>query len=171
MGAVIHPHAIQQELGDAGGFDTSYPPRIVWHTTEGHSYPGTGLYHGTHPHLTCDFKRRRLYQHCHLDRAAMALKNLAGGVETNHANAVQIELVGLAAQSGIWTPGDYEYIHELARWIEQNHGVKRHAATPWTQARFSLNKWRKFEGHCGHMHVPENDHVDPGMNFHHERVI
>jgi hypothetical protein len=171
MAHSINPHAKQQPLGDSGPYDTSYPPRIVWHTTEGDTYPGPQLYHGTNPHFTCDFKRKKLYQHTPIDLSAKALVNGLGGVETNHANAVQVELVGRAAQSGTWSDEDYAFIHELARWIEDNHNVRHHAADPWTQPRFSQAHWRRFAGHCGHMHVPENDHTDPGMAFHHEQVI
>lgn len=28
--------------------------------------------------------------------------------------------------------------------------------------RFSFAQWRQFQGHCGHQHVPENSHGDPG---------
>src|SRR3954454_3014035 len=106
MGETIHPHAVQQPLGDSGPYDTSYPARIVWHTTEGDTYPGPSIYHGTNPHFTCDFKRKKLFQHCPIDRSAKALVNAAGGVETNHANAVQVELVGRASQSGTWSDAD-----------------------------------------------------------------
>jgi hypothetical protein len=164
-------HIIDQPLRNAGSFTPGYKPRIVWHTTEGHSYPGPEIYHGTNPHFTCDFKRRRTYQHCPMNVAAMALRNPPGGVETNRANAIQVELVGLASESGLWTPDDYAYIHELARHIEKARDVPRRHIKPWTHSRMTNTKWREFSGHCGHMHVPENDHTDPGMAFHIDRIV
>ncbi|RMF59089.1 MAG: hypothetical protein D6746_08790, partial [Bacteroidetes bacterium] len=28
--------------------------------------------------------------------------------------------------------------------------------------RFTIDEWNKFSGVCGHQHVPDNDHWDPG---------
>ncbi|MBQ1164434.1 collagen-like protein, partial [Streptomyces sp. A73] len=28
--------------------------------------------------------------------------------------------------------------------------------------RMSYSKWNNYRGHCGHQHVPENAHGDPG---------
>ena len=69
----------------------------VLHTTEGTTLPG---YDGgaTAPTLTAmpDIKAKKLrwYQHYDIDESARALMNKGGGVETNTANAVQVELVG-----------------------------------------------------------------------------
>jgi hypothetical protein len=67
-------HIVSQPLGDSGSFDSSYAPKLVLHTTEGLTYPGPHIYHNTHPHITADVKRRTMYVHCPLDRAAFALK-------------------------------------------------------------------------------------------------
>lgn len=158
-----YPEAIRQPLG--GGTYTGGRPKIVWHTTEGRTYPGTSIYHGTNPTFTCDFKRRKTYQHCAISQAARALMHPPGTGDTNNDNAVQIELVGFAAESGSWTADDYAYIAKLARWIEVNHGVARKAISPWTHARLGWSEWHAFSGHLGHMHVPSNDHTDPGVGF------
>jgi hypothetical protein len=165
-----HPGAIKQPLGDAGAY-TGGAAKLVWHTTEGSSYPGPSIYHGTNPHFTCDFKRRKLYQHAAISRAAKALEHRPGTGETNHDNAVQVELVDFAANSGRWTLGDYRYIAKLARWIEKNHGVKRKGLSPWSRQRLSWGIWHNFSGHCGHMHVPANSHVDPGSGFRIDLVL
>lgn len=152
---------IQQPLGDAGPLDRSFPPRLVLHTTEGSHYPGPSIYHGTNPTFTCDVKNRKTYQHCSMDRAAKALIH-PPSVETNHANAVQIEIVTFAAHIRELSSGDYAYLRRLILHIDKHHGMGRHFATPWEQARFTVAHWRTFKGVCGHMHVPGNDHVDPG---------
>jgi hypothetical protein len=154
---------IQQPLGDAGPLNRSFPPRVTLHTTEGAHYPGTSIYHGTHPTFTCDFKRRKTYQHCGLDRCAEALMHPAGVVETNRANNVQIELVGFSSQVREWSDDDYRYIHRLLLHIHRHgHHFRWHTAFPWGQARFSQAHWARFNGICGHRHVPGNDHTDPG---------
>lgn len=77
----------------------------------------------------------------------------------------------------------------LVRWLNQQHGVPLTCVKDWlaygtdsrrpgitpasygaSPARMSHAQWRSFTGWCGHQHVPENDHGDPGsMNF--ARVI
>lgn len=77
----------------------------------------------------------------------------------------------------------------LVRWLNQQHGIpltcvknwlaygkdsRRPGITPASYganpARMSMSAWRSFKGWCGHQHVPENDHGDPGnLNF--ARVI
>ncbi|MBQ1164036.1 hypothetical protein KBZ21_39205, partial [Streptomyces sp. A73] len=31
-----------------------------------------------------------------------------------------------------------------------------------TTVRMSYSKWNNYRGHCGHQHLPENAHGDPG---------
>ncbi|MET9701672.1 hypothetical protein [Streptomyces griseus] len=77
----------------------------------------------------------------------------------------------------------------LVRWLHDYHGVPLTCVKDWlaygkdsrrpgvtpasygaSPARMSMSAWRTFTGWCGHQHVPENDHGDPGsMNF--ARVI
>lgn len=77
----------------------------------------------------------------------------------------------------------------LVRWLHDNHGVpltcikdwlaygkdsRRPGVTPASYgaspARMTFAQWNAFTGWCGHQHVPENDHGDPGsMSF--ARVI
>jgi hypothetical protein len=77
----------------------------------------------------------------------------------------------------------------LVRWLHDYHGVPLTCVKNWlaygrdsrrpgiipasygaSPARMSQAEWRSFTGWCGHQHVPENDHGDPGsMNF--ARVI
>lgn len=167
-----YPRAIRQQLGDAGGFVGNGAPKLLWHTTEGDSYPGTGIYHGTNPHFTCDFKRRKTYQHVPLSRAAKALAHPANRGQTNKDNVIQVELVGRAAGSGHWSAGDYAYIADLARWIERNHGVPRKASVSFSNPRrLGWTEWHKYAGHIGHVHCPYNDHTDPGKGFRIDLVI
>ena len=77
----------------------------------------------------------------------------------------------------------------LVRWLHDYHNVPLTCVSTWlaygkdsrrpgvtpasygaSPARMSQSAWRSFKGWCGHQHVPENDHGDPGsMNF--ARVI
>lgn len=163
-----HARAIRNQVQGGIGAFLNVPAKLVWHTTEGTSLPG---YQGSHPHFTLDFKRRLLYQHIPVTSGAMALKNLPGGVETNRANVIQVELVGFAQDSSKWSDSDYAQIADLARWIEKYCGVKRQSTVTFrTDASHKVPDWLNYAGHLGHQHVPENDHWDPGL-FQIQKVI
>lgn len=73
----------------------------------------------------------------------------------------------------------------LARWLNEQHGVPLTCVRDWlaygpdarrpgvvpasygaSKTRMTQGEWRAFTGWCGHQHVPENDHGDPGsMDF------
>lgn len=137
-------------------------------------------------------KRLRWYQHFRIDTSSRALRNLGGGVETNTANVVQVEFVGTCDRrhAARWTVGGRTYragVHYLytgdlpdwairdlahfAKWLHDEHGVPLKSGLTFktypesygnSSVRMSFAEWRNFRGHCGHQHVPENDHGDPG---------
>ena len=157
-----HPKAIRNQVASplpflvGGGAD-----KLVWHTTEGSSLPG---YSGSQPHFTLDFKRGLLYQHVPITGGSYALRNLPGGVETNRANCVQVELVGFAREAHTWSDDHYAQIAALARFIERNTHVPRSCSVTFrSTASVKVPNWIGYEGHIGHQHVPENDHWDPGL--------
>jgi hypothetical protein len=87
-----------------------YPNCGVLHTTEGNDWPG---YDGGAVAPTYTSKplisEKRLVWRAHFpdEMSARALVNAAGGVETNTANALQVELVGTCdyAHRERWGPG------------------------------------------------------------------
>lgn len=144
-----------------GGLDPN--PCLVWHTTEGYGLPS---YSGSNPHFTLDPKTGVLYQHQTVREGARALVNAPGGVETNRG-CIQVELIGFASQSQGWSDEAYEHIAELARWIEKHCGVERRCDVDFVGSgrtnHMSAAEWNAYRGHCGHQHVPENSHWDPGL--------
>ncbi|MGW2228276.1 hypothetical protein [Streptomyces formicae] len=161
---------------------------IVWHTTEGTSLPS---YAGGQdaPNFTAkpDFAAKKLvwYQHFDFDVSARALVNKAGGVETNTLNVCQVEIVGTCDPTTHkkWSSTPHLYTPELpdwairdlaafAKWANTNHGVPLISDVTFraypasygnSPVRMSNAKWQSYNGHCGHQHVPENDHGDPGL--------
>ncbi|MGA5822216.1 peptidoglycan-binding protein [Kitasatospora sp. NPDC094028] len=161
----------------------------VLHTTEGTGWPD---YSGgaEAPHVTAkpDFAARRLLfrQHFPFDHSARALVNAPGGVETNTAGAVQIELIGTCdpATHRRWTAQGIQHIfwpeapdwalRDLAAfmaWHRDHNGIPLDGPAQWAPypdsygrngVRLSFAAWNSFRGWCGHQHVPENDHGDPG---------
>jgi hypothetical protein len=162
---------------------------VVWHTTEGTSLPG---YSGgaEAPNFTAkpDFKAKRLvwYQHFDFDVSSRALVNQSGGVETNTLNACQVEIVGTCDPTthAKWTKAGYAHLYApdlpdwairdlgaFAKWANEQHGVPLSSGLTFkaypssygnSSVRMSAARWNSFKGHCGHQHVPENDHGDPG---------
>ncbi len=160
----------------------------VLHTTEGRTLPSYGG-GGSAPNLTAvpDFANRRLkwYQHFRIDTSSRALVNLAGGVETNTNNVVQVELVGTCSPSTHADWGSAQHIYwpdapdwalegvaDFLRWVNAQHGVPLVGPKLWNPypksygsaggQRFTNAEWNAFRGICGHQHVAENSHGDPG---------
>ncbi|MFE9738804.1 hypothetical protein [Streptomyces sp. NPDC006477] len=161
----------------------------VIHTTEG---PTLYDYNdgASAPTVTSvpDFRNKRLVHHQHfdVDESARALVNEPGGVQTNQANAFQWELVGTCdpATHRSWTSRGIAHIYWpeppdwavrdvaiLMRWLYEQHNIPLTGRTEWmaypasygdSRVRMSFAEWTNFRGWCGHQHVPENDHGDPG---------
>jgi hypothetical protein len=157
-------------MDHAGAF-LDGPARGVLHTTEGSSYAGAQAAYraeGCAPHFTVD--GARVYQHIPINRAATALENPDGGVQTNRLPAIQIEVVGFAAKPN-WSPETIESTRRLMSWIEEQTGIEPRApgfiATNAAYGvtapqRMKPNAWKQWNGWCGHQHVPETRHWDPG---------
>lgn len=147
------------------------PFRGIIHTTEGSSYAGARaayLNSRVSPHFTIGLEG--CWQHVEIDKAATALVNLAGGVETNRLSAIQIEVIGFAAHPD-WPDRLVTAMRDLMTWIEAQTGIRPHAPELWgsndayglrTPYRMPPAAWLVFDGWCGHQHVPENNHWDPG---------
>ncbi|MCQ9186336.1 hypothetical protein KMT30_46345 [Streptomyces sp. IBSBF 2953] len=163
---------------------------VVLHTTEGRSLPdyqGGSVA----PNLTAvpDFAAKRLkwYQHFEIDVSSRALANRRGGVETNTLNVCQVELVGTCDpelhtkwnthdQAHVYWPKAPEWalraVAQYLAWMHIHHDVPLRGPTLWPAypksagngggQRMSGERWNAFKGVCGHMHVPENTHGDPG---------
>lgn len=123
----------------------------VIHTTEGRTVPNYGG-GASAPNFTAlpdiPNKRLRWYQHFDFDVSSRALVNKAGGVDTNTANAVQIELVGTCDErkaetwdgkrAGVdyifWPEAPDWALAELARfvkWAHDEHGIQLRSTVTW----------------------------------------
>ncbi len=150
---------------------------VVLHSTE--SDPGTCeavarylIAHGYEPHEVFDPSNGDGVILLPKTEPGKALLNLPGGVETNRRGGVyQIEIVGRAVD--VPTYDDAWYARLKARLLEvcefnETPYVFPLTFQPYPQSygknlvRMSYDEWLCFEGVCGHQHVPENDHGDPG---------
>lgn len=162
----------------------------VIHTTEGTTRP-TYSGGASAPNYTAvpDLKADRLNWFAHFpdEKSSRALQNDPGGVETNTLNALQVELVGTCAPStrDAWAKAGRKFVFwpdpplwalqdfaEFVAWCHTKHAIPvrgpKGGFIPYpgsygdTAVRFTDLQWRNFTGWCGHQHVPENDHGDPG---------
>lgn len=167
------PFATWRPISGSSGPHLGGPFKIVHHTTEGSTAQGAMdafRRNRSDPHFTVD--ATTIFQHVDTDEGARALRNDAGGPQTNRDSAVQIELVGFAH-----LPKDSRALTNLARlcrWIEAQHGIPRE----WPSGRPLPAKngkdpgghnrdatiWDSTGGHFGHCHVPENTHWDPAYS-------
>jgi len=143
--------------------------KVVWHTTQGSSYPRTTYERtGGVPHYTID-RDGTIYQHYRNSHYSRALLNLPGGVETNLDGAIQVEIVGYAGEKV--TKAQRASITRLSAFFtaEGIPGVWLNGAPTKTKHRLvgvekmSLVRWDFGSGHCGHIDVPENNHWDPAF--------
>lgn len=164
--------------GKGGGTFVNAAPCGVIHTTEGSNIDAAlSVYRSkmVAPHCTVDPARRIRLQHIPLDRSAYALVNDNGGVETNRHGVRQVEIVGFAGQTHTWPDEWLEWLAlEVIRPISVATGITGPGlrcygedagwtlATPTARQRLSFDAWNRFGGWCGHQHVPENSHWDPG---------
>src|SRR3954469_8174356 len=172
-----HPRATRTQLDNAGTYQQPAPNRLVWHTTEGSALP---VYRHSAPHFTLDPGNGLVWQHAPIGFAAKPLEHRAGTVHTNHAHAIQVELIGFtdaafARRIGAdprrivsnWGDPEYDRIAKLARWIEFHGRVPRSAGVSFASPqRMNAADWLRYSGHCGHVHVPGNSHWDaPGLRI------
>lgn len=175
------PGCTRQDWGTSGGAWAREPAIIVVHSTEGTSWPS---YDGgqSAPHFTIDLETGERRQHISMGQAARALANASGGVETNRAGGIQIEVIGTcdpnhrgdAGWLFLPTMSDAQAatLGQLLREIADDQGIEwrsevefiAYPASYGTGAaqRLSGSQWNSYRGILGHQHVPENDHGDPG---------
>jgi hypothetical protein len=182
MTAHIYPNAdakTQWFHSKYPGDTMAHPNTLVLHTTEGSTFPD---YSGgsVAPTFTVH-PDGRVRQHFYANESARALVNASGGVQTNTLNAIQIELIGTCAKGGpgVFWPGATDAqlagLGKLVKWLTSTYPIPlKSTSKPWLSyptsygsksgQRMSFAEWEAFSGICGHQHVPENDHGDPG-NF------
>lgn len=147
----------------------------VLHTTESSRFvPAKDNYfgHQNYPHFTVanvdgTFKS---WQHISIRKAAKALANRSGGVQTNREGCIQIEIVGKAASPFTNDPVIVEGLKKLMRWIESQTKIPRKTGVTFWAGKYGVDvphrmsgaQWVKYEGWCAHQHVPENTHYDAG---------
>lgn len=163
----------------AGGtYEDDVPWRFVAHTTE--AIPSTlagaramAERHPYPPHLWAWPEHDWVAQTVTLDRSAFALLHPAGTPATNKMRALQVELIGHAADSPLKPAEWWAWIGQrvLRPIIDAGYAINLANVAPTTgpdgygtsgAVRMSRAAWRTFDGVCCHANVPDNSHWDIG---------
>lgn len=163
-----------------GGSMVGGPARAIHHTTEGSTIAGAeATYAKTKnaPHFTIDYAHDVIHQHLPVNVAATALKNPAGGVQTNRQGDynVQIEWVGFAknpftthdgklVNAGPKVRAFFDWLRKLRIPDTWPMGAPKPYPSSYGLGNGDRNAktWTSKGGHYGHSQVPENEHGDPG---------
>lgn len=163
-------------LGQEGGQALDGRPKIVLHTTEGDNIRGAeGAYRasgGSAPTFT--ISPWACHQHMPITASAYSLEHPPGTPQTNRAgHVVQIEQIGFARDTGDWPDAYYKRIRDLVHWVAGQLDVplSRHDLSFQHPRRIAPQDWANWSGVCGHVHVPNNHHTDPGTHYHIGKVL
>lgn len=183
-------HAERLPNGDhVGNMVAAAEPKLLLHKTQ--SPVGTQHRHGpdaawnavrrtlesneSQPQLLYDPSTRRLGQYLSLHRAGAALANDRGGVETNRAGVIQVEILGYSEDS----PGDPDewvrnFAADVAAPVCRIFGIPprlwRNFVGPEAgfiaredaPQRMPMDVWTTWSGILAHQNAPENEHWDAG---------
>lgn len=174
------PGVDQIDRGGSVPVQDDGPTVVVLHTTES---GGPAVYDGTEPHFEVfDTGSGDLLdgtrQFISLAHTAKALYNAPGGGETNRRRGriIQIEIVWRAANAPNMPDSLLRRVAAVVAFVRQQFPDLRMVAPPQgfhgaefgtiaivnSPLRFTVEEWEAFGGICGHQHVIENDHWDPG---------
>ena len=148
-------------------FTQNTNPKLVIHTTETQGLPS----YPYPPHLTINLEEPdRIWQHVTGTKGAYALKSAPQSPNYECGIVYQVEHISYArdtpTQSDLW-------YHSLAReivWFHRNKTVPLEFVPVWEDGsaygdwsgRMTAAEFTAFTGICGHQHVNDNDHWDPG---------
>jgi hypothetical protein len=176
--ALWHPDARRMPEPDNGSF-TGGPGKGLLHSTETPFGDVWATYQpGTKPHLEVIGKTASksvaIRQFYPLSQPARALGDGPLAVRTNRDGVVQIECGFKAAHAEDVPDWYWRGLAHVLRWVENQTRIN---AARWATfkpfpasfgvsngVRFTAQEWDRFDGWCGHMHVPDdNTHGDPGL--------
>lgn len=173
------PGAVRSPQPGAVTLNKSLPARVTWHITSdvdpGKAQPtfsGVATYLKNQqycPHLMWDPVTGHVEQYY---PANVGSRALAAWNEDGKAN-IQIEVL---FSRGAWRDGKQYWVladtplkgfDKIMQWLD-SHGIPRvwpMGAPPalHTNSKRDTGIWNSKAGHYGHVHVPNNDHTDPGI--------
>lgn len=162
-----YPGAIDNPIKGRDGltFSPGAPLRLVIHATVTKGLPR----YTSPPHLTIDPATGDVWQHVDLDKGSYALLHPSGTPETNRMGALQIEIIDKDGNASEWSKS--KPLAQMLQWFVAEFPIRRTPHPefstsacygPKSSCRMLADEWALFDGICGHQHVPDNYHWDPG---------
>lgn len=181
-------HIEHHPTSDNGGSFTGGGHKLTWHITVSpwgsvDAMVDTLIAKRAEPHLVIGGRHGGdnhpvVVQLLPFNIAARALQHTFAQ-QTNRANTIQVEICAepdeqTAREHGApmhdvvahWGDWRYKALANLAGLISHRVDIPTRQARKFTNTqRFGPQKFVDVAGHCGHMHVPGNDHTDPTTAF------
>ena len=163
------PHVVWDPVPDRGGitFSSLSNPKLVIHTTETQGLPN----YPYPPHVTIDPNEpETIWHHVTGDKGAYALKSAPTSPNYECGAVYQVEHIAYAKDTPNQGDTFYESLARECLWFHRNKGVPLEFVPVWEDGsaygswsgRMSASEFSAYSGICGHQHVNDNDHWDPG---------
>ena len=162
---------LREPVNPVGSYITSdgKPNKILLHSTEGNTNGFAAYGDNKYPaHFTLDPRKKTVSQHFSIYQPALAIAS------HDKSGPIQIEIVGYSvpgspgyskeADLHNFTDEDWDYLAKVLRAISEETGIPLTSSVSWANGteRLSDKEFLEYKGVLGHMHVPDNDHTDPG---------
>lgn len=145
------------------------PNKILLHSTEGTTNGFAAYFDNKYPaHFVVDPRKRKISQEFSLYQPSLAI---AGH---DKSGPIQIEIVGFSTPSSEgytqeadlhnFSNEDWDYLAKILKAISEETGIPLTSSVNWADGteRLEDQEFVDYKGVLGHMHVPGNDHTDPG---------
>ena len=162
---------LREPVNPVGSYTTGdgKPNKILLHSTEGTTSGFAAYGDNKYPaHFTLDPRKKTVSQHFSIYQPALAIAN------HDKSGPIQIEIVGFSTSGSMgytaeadlhnFTDEDWDYLANVLRAISEETGIPLTSSVSWADGtkRLSDQEFMEYTGVLGHMHVPDNNHTDPG---------
>ena len=162
---------LREPVNPVGSYITSdgKPNKILLHSTEGTTNGFAAYGDNKYPaHFTLDPRKKTVSQHFSIYQPSLAI------ADHDKSGPIQIEIVGFSTPSSAgfsedaylqnFSDEDWDYLAKVLRAISEETGISLTSSVNWADGtkRLSDQEFVEYKGVLGHMHVPDNDHTDPG---------
>ncbi|MEE0888572.1 MAG: hypothetical protein U0L97_05210 [Candidatus Saccharimonadaceae bacterium] len=162
---------LKEPVNPMGSYTTEggEPNKILLHSTEGTTNGFAAYFDNKYPaHFVIDPRERKTSQEFSIYQPSLAI------VGHDKSGPIQIEIVGFStprsegysqeADLNNFSNEDWDYLAKILKAISEETGIPLTSSVSWTEGteRLGDQEFIDYKGVLGHMHVPGNDHTDPG---------
>ncbi|MBQ1373368.1 N-acetylmuramoyl-L-alanine amidase, partial [Candidatus Saccharibacteria bacterium] len=162
---------LKEPVNPMGSYTTEggKPNKILLHSTEGTTNGFAAYFDNKYPaHFVIDPRERKVSQEFSIYQPSLAI------VGHDKSGPIQIEIVGFStprsegysqeADLNNFSNEDWDYLAKILKAISEETGIPLTSSVSWTEGteRLGDQEFIDYKGVLGHMHVPGNDHTDPG---------